>query len=90
MDGGRHNASLGDYKPPTAADVPKLETVLVGSGGGLGPHGAKAIANSPSTAPAAIANAVADAAGARPFGAAAHRGKGLSCSQRETGDDETI
>jgi CO/xanthine dehydrogenase Mo-binding subunit len=62
------NANLGDYKLPTAADAPKLETVLVCSGGGLAPYEAKAIGefanNSP---PAAIANAVADAVGARVF-----------------------
>jgi carbon-monoxide dehydrogenase large subunit len=62
------NANLGDYKLPTTADAPKLETVLVCSGGGLAPHEAKAIGefanNSP---PAAIANAVADAVGARVF-----------------------
>lgn len=69
LDGGRvANASLGDYKLPTAADVPELQTVFVRSDGGLGPHDAKAIGefanNSP---PAAIANAVADAVGARLF-----------------------
>jgi len=69
MEGGRvTNLSLGDYKLPTAADIPKLETVLVRSGGGLAPYEAKAIGefanNSP---PAAIANAVADAVGVRLF-----------------------
>jgi CO/xanthine dehydrogenase Mo-binding subunit len=69
IDGGRvANASLGDYKLPTIADVPALETVLVHSGGGLGPYDAKSIGefanNSP---PAAIANAVADAVGVRLF-----------------------
>jgi len=62
------NASLGDYKLPTAADIPQLETVLVRSGGGVGPYEAKAIGefanNSP---PAAVANAVADAVGVRLF-----------------------
>ena len=62
------NASLGDYKLPTGADIPDLKTVLVYSGGGLGPYEAKAIGefanNSP---PAAIANAVADAVGVRLF-----------------------
>ena len=67
-DGKVANASLGDYKLPTIRDVPRLETVLVESGGGLAPHGAKAIGefanNNP---PAAIANAVADAVGVRLF-----------------------
>ncbi len=69
MDNGAvTNASLGDYKLPTAADIPELKTVLVRSGGSVAPYEAKAIGefanNSP---PAAIANAVADAVGVRLF-----------------------
>ncbi len=69
MEEGRIvNGHLGDYKLPTGADMPPLETVLVQSPGGTGPFEAKAIGemanNSP---PAAIANAVADAVGARLF-----------------------
>ena len=49
-------------------DVPPLETVLVQSGGGTGPYAAKAIGELANNAtPAAIANAVADAVGARVF-----------------------
>jgi xanthine dehydrogenase molybdenum-binding subunit len=62
------NASLGDYKLPTAADIPELKTVLVRSGGGLAPYEAKAIGEfANNTPPAAIANAVADAVGVRVF-----------------------
>jgi CO/xanthine dehydrogenase Mo-binding subunit len=62
------NPHLGDYKMPTVADIPALETVLVESGGGRGPHGAKAIGEwSNNTPPAAIANAVADAVGVRVY-----------------------
>ena len=68
VEGRVTNAHLGDYKLPTAADIPPLETVLVPSSGGIGPHEAKAIGefanNNP---PAAIANAIADAVGARLF-----------------------
>lgn len=69
MDNGKViNANLGDYKLPTIADTPRLETILVESAGGLAPYEAKAIGefanNSP---PAAIANAVADAVGVRLF-----------------------
>jgi CO/xanthine dehydrogenase Mo-binding subunit len=61
------NGHLGDYKLPTAADVPP-ETVLVHSPGGAGPYEAKAIGElANNTPPAAIANAVADAAGVRLF-----------------------
>ena len=69
MEEGRiANAHLGEYKLPTVADVPPLETVLVASAGGTGPHGAKAIGEfSNNSPPAAIANAVADAVGARLF-----------------------
>jgi CO/xanthine dehydrogenase Mo-binding subunit len=67
-EGRVRNPHLGEYKLPTMADMPPLETVLVRSGGGTGPYGAKAIGefanNNP---PAAIANAVADAIGARLF-----------------------
>ena len=69
LDNGKvANANLGDYKLPGIRDIPRLETVLVDSEGGLAPHGAKAIGefanNNP---PAAIANAVADAVGVRVF-----------------------
>jgi CO/xanthine dehydrogenase Mo-binding subunit len=67
-DGQITNASLGDYKLPTAADIPELKTVLVRTDGGLAPYEAKAIGefanNSP---PAAIGNALADAVGVRLF-----------------------
>jgi len=63
-DGRITNAHLGDYKLPTVADMPPLETVLVQSPGGSGPHDAKAIGEfSNNPPPAAIANAVADAVG---------------------------
>jgi CO/xanthine dehydrogenase Mo-binding subunit len=62
------NANLGDYKLPTAADIPELKTVLVRTDGGVAPFESKAIGefanNSP---PAAIANAIADAVGVRLF-----------------------
>lgn len=62
------NGNLGDYKLPTVADLPPLETVLVPSPGGTGPYEAKAIGELANNATAAaIANAVADAAGARLF-----------------------
>jgi putative selenate reductase molybdopterin-binding subunit len=67
-DGRITTANLGEYKLPSMADMPPLETLLVASAGGTGPYEAKAIGefanNSP---PAAIANAVAAAVGARLF-----------------------
>jgi CO/xanthine dehydrogenase Mo-binding subunit len=48
--------------------MPPLETVLVRSEGGTGPYEAKAIGEfANANPPAAIANAVADAVGARLF-----------------------
>jgi len=62
------NGHLGDYKLPTIRDLPPLETVLVPSAGGMGPYDAKAIGELANNATAAaIANAVADASGARLF-----------------------
>src|SRR5262249_55335447 len=37
------NGHLGEYKLPTIADIPSLETVLVPTSGGEGPYQAKAI-----------------------------------------------
>jgi CO/xanthine dehydrogenase Mo-binding subunit len=58
--------SLGDFKLPTARDIPPLTTVLLQDPVGPGPFGAKAIGEGSISAVApAIANAVADACGVR-------------------------
>ncbi|HWO40756.1 MAG TPA: molybdopterin cofactor-binding domain-containing protein, partial [Candidatus Eisenbacteria bacterium] len=69
LDNGRvTTANLGDYRIPVIADTPALETVLVDSSGGVGPLDAKPIGEFANNAPpAAIANAVAAAVGARIF-----------------------
>ena len=66
-EGGRVSTlSFADYKIPTAADVPELQTVLLETESGLGPLGVKGIAENASTpAAAAIANAIEDACGVR-------------------------
>jgi CO/xanthine dehydrogenase Mo-binding subunit len=62
------NNNLGDYKLPTAKDIPELTTVLLESPGGVGPMNAKPIGEFANNCPpAAIANAVADAVGVRLF-----------------------
>ncbi|MCI0844327.1 MAG: xanthine dehydrogenase family protein molybdopterin-binding subunit, partial [Chloroflexi bacterium] len=68
-DGGQVvNGNMGDYKLPTMADIPVLETVLIQTGGGAGPYEAKAIGELANNATAAaIANAVADSVGCRIF-----------------------
>ena len=65
-DGQVSSLSLGDYKIPTIADIPKLETVLLENPAGPTPYQGKGIgeiSNIPIAA--AIANAVADAVGVR-------------------------
>jgi CO/xanthine dehydrogenase Mo-binding subunit len=60
------NPSLLDYRKLTAADLPKIETIIVEVPSPAGPFGARGVGEPPIVpAPAAIANAVADATGAR-------------------------
>jgi CO/xanthine dehydrogenase Mo-binding subunit len=60
------NADLLDYRMPTSADVPMIETILIEQPGGDGPYGAKGVGEPPIIAPAAaVANAIADAIGLR-------------------------
>ncbi len=65
-DGRVTSLSFGDYKVPTMADIPPMQTVLVESESGVGPYNIKGIGETPigPVAPA-IANAIADAVGAR-------------------------
>ncbi len=66
-DNGRlTNPSLLDYRKMTAADLPNLETIIVEVPSPAGPFGARGVGEPPIVpAPAAIANAVHDAVGAR-------------------------
>jgi CO/xanthine dehydrogenase Mo-binding subunit len=65
-DGRVSNVTLGDYKLPNIKDLPPLQTVLLEDGGGVGPYRIKGIGEPPTGAVApAIANAIADATGAR-------------------------
>jgi CO/xanthine dehydrogenase Mo-binding subunit len=60
------NANLTDYKMPTAADVPHVESILVQHPSLVGPFGAKGVGEPPNIEPpAAVANAVASATGVR-------------------------
>src|SRR3989475_83010 len=59
-------SSFASYLIPSAADVPDVEPIVVESGEGLGPFGARGIGEPPIGPPAAaVANAIADATGAR-------------------------
>jgi CO/xanthine dehydrogenase Mo-binding subunit len=63
-EGFTRNPHLMDYKLPTTLDIPDIETVVLESGQGLGPFGAKGIGE-PAVIPprATIVNAVSDAIG---------------------------
>ena len=65
-NGVSKNPHLADYKIPTSLDAPEIATVLLESGNGLGPFGAKGLGE-PAMTPsiAAVANAVSNALGAR-------------------------
>jgi CO/xanthine dehydrogenase Mo-binding subunit len=55
-----------DYKLPTAVDIPAVETVLITTGTGEGPYGAKAVGEMAHLGiPPAVANAVYNAVGVR-------------------------
>lgn len=65
-DGRIRAANLGDYKLPTIADVPPLRITHLSDDHGVGPYGARSAGElvNPGV-PAAVANAVHDASGAR-------------------------
>ena len=66
QDGRVEVANFGEYKIPTAKDIPALKTVIVASGEGVGPYKVKGIGENPiSPAAPAIANAIEDAVGVR-------------------------
>ena len=67
MDKGRTvTCALDTYLVPTAADMPDVLPIMLESGGGIGPFGAKGIGEPASTSGApAVTNAVADAIGIR-------------------------
>jgi CO/xanthine dehydrogenase Mo-binding subunit len=58
--------SFAQYLIPTSLDAPDVQSIMIESGGGVGPFGAKGLGE-PScvSVAAAFANAVADAIGAR-------------------------
>jgi CO/xanthine dehydrogenase Mo-binding subunit len=68
VDGKIATLNLGEFKIPTASDVPKLTTHLMESPTGPVPFQGKAIAEIPNVpTAAAVANAIEDAVGVRLF-----------------------
>jgi CO/xanthine dehydrogenase Mo-binding subunit len=66
QDGKVETAHFGEYKIPTAKDIPPLKTVIVQSDEGVGPYKVKGIGENPiSPVAPAIANAIEDAVGVR-------------------------
>ena len=60
------NSHLLDYRIPSTLDVPRIESIMIESGNGLGPFGAKGIGEPSMTpTPAAVMNAVSQATGRR-------------------------
>ncbi|HAJ33691.1 MAG TPA: hypothetical protein DCK79_10070 [Candidatus Atribacteria bacterium] len=58
--------SLAEYLIPTAVDSPEVKTIMIESGGGLGPYGAKGIGEpSFNNIVQAILDAIYDATGVR-------------------------
>jgi CO/xanthine dehydrogenase Mo-binding subunit len=65
-EGINRNPHLIDYRIPTALDAPAVQALLLESGAGLGPFGAKGIGEPAMTpTPAAVMNAVSRALGRR-------------------------
>lgn len=66
VNGITRAATLAEYLLPTSSDIPETTAIILESGTGMGPFGAKGIGE-PSLTPVApaIANAVADAIGGR-------------------------
>jgi CO/xanthine dehydrogenase Mo-binding subunit len=66
-DGVNLTSGFFQYLIPTATDVPDIEVVVLESGEGMGPFGARGIGEPPIGPPcAAVASAIHDALGSRP------------------------
>ncbi len=66
-DGRLANPTLMDYKIPTTREMPEIHPIIIENPAPDGPHGARGIGEPPIVgAPAAIANAIANAIGQRP------------------------
>jgi CO/xanthine dehydrogenase Mo-binding subunit len=88
QDGVNMTGGFFQYLIPSATDVPDVETVILESGEGMGPFGARGIGEPPVGPPAAaIANAIADAVGARPNELPITPERVLACIERGAAGD---
>ncbi len=89
QDGVNLTGGFFQYLIPTAMDVPDIETIVLESGEGLGPFGARGIGEPPIGPPlAAISSAIADAVGARPTTLPITPERVLECVERGVMRDE--
>jgi xanthine dehydrogenase molybdenum-binding subunit len=85
-DGVNLTAGFFQYLIPTATDLPEIEAVVLESGEGMGPFGARGIGEPPIGPPAAaVASAIEDAIGVRPTTLPMTPERLLECRRRATG-----
>jgi CO/xanthine dehydrogenase Mo-binding subunit len=83
-EGVNMTGGLFQYLIPTSSDVPDIETVILESGEGLGPFGARGIGEPPIGPPAAaVACAIADALGGWPTSLPITPERVLACVTRQ-------
>ncbi|MDP9242744.1 MAG: xanthine dehydrogenase family protein molybdopterin-binding subunit [Actinomycetota bacterium] len=88
QDGVNLTGGFFQYLIPTASDVPDIEPIVLESGEGLGPFGARGIGEPPVGPPlGAISSAIADAVGARPTVLPITPERVLACVAEAASDD---
>jgi CO/xanthine dehydrogenase Mo-binding subunit len=86
-DGVNLTAGFFQYLIPTATDVPDIDVVILESGEGMGPFGARGIGEPPiGPPPAAVASAIEDALGVRPARLPITPERVLQCVAEARGD----
>jgi CO/xanthine dehydrogenase Mo-binding subunit len=82
-DGVNLTGGFFQYLIPTATDLPDIETIVLESGEGMGPFGARGIGEPPiGPPPAAVASAIQDALGSRPAVLPISPERVLECARR--------
>jgi CO/xanthine dehydrogenase Mo-binding subunit len=90
-DGVNLTGGFFQYLIPTATDVPDIEVVVLESGEGMGPFGARGIGEPPIGPPAAaVASAIHDALGSRPTVLPITPERVLQCAGALTGPGQSV